>query len=488
MSFLNQSGDLASFTEVVPGSASFSAPERSSILTGRRRARVTPQTGPSVGSAGAGAGGSQVQFLVADQGGFVDMRSVVLNYTVLTSGGAVLDDSHPFMTVQALLNGSLLENIQSAPKVANAEMCWGGSKSYYQSAGSMQGWELLNADLQTTIASASVFPGAWGQVNANFSDISARQTRVAAPQYNNIAGEQRSIPLGLMCGLGRMKSYLPISLIGEIALVLQTGQPGEVLFNSSSATTGDYSISNLSLEYDVVVPDQRYFAHLQKMAMEGGLVLPYESAICTTGASVGASPSGLTETSVIVSRATNNLLRVAVAQIPTAGVSSINYPSQSCFSKAGTFSMQWRVGSVVYPQVACGGDAALFNMSLASLGSVTQENGAIPNRCLWASSSAPIGGTPTVYESAKAYYGSAGSTADAKFCWADRFLPAFGFQTCKGDIEPPAVDGISLAGASGSQISTTIVSAPAVAYTPYVILTAIKFIKAAGGSVSVVGA
>jgi hypothetical protein len=429
-----------------------------------------------------------VQFLVADQGGFVDMRSVVLNYTILTSSGAIMDDSHPFMTFQALLNGQLLENIQSAPKVANAEMCWGGSKSYYQSAGSLQGWELLNSDLTTAIAASGVYPSAWGQVTGNFGDISARQTRIAAAQYNNIAGEQRSIPLGLMCGLGRMKSYLPISLIGEIAIVLQTGQPGEVCFNSSSATTGDYSISNLSLEYDVVVPDQRYFAHLQKMAMEeGGLVLPYESAICTTGASVGASASSLTETSIIVSRATNNLLRVAVAQIPTAGVSSINYPSQSCFSKAGVFSAQWRVGSVVYPQVAAQGDAALFNMSLASLGSVTQENGAIPNRCLWANSSAPTGGTPTCYETAKGYYGPSGSLVDVKFCWADRFLPAYGFQIHR-DVEPPVVDGISLAGASGSQIITTLVSAPAVAYTPYVILTALKFIKAQGGAVSVVGA
>ena len=486
MSFLNQSGDLAHFTEVVPGSAAFSAPERSSILTARRRAKISPQTGPSVGSAGAGAGGQQVQFLLADQGGFVDMRSMVVNYTVLTSGGAILDDGHPFMTVQVLLNGQLLENIQSAPKVANAEMCWGGSKSYYQSAGSLQGWELLNADLQTSTSA----PGAWGQVSGTVADILARQTRAAAAQYNNIAGEQRSIPLGLMCGLGRMKSYLPISLIGELGIIFQTGQAGEVLFNSSSAATGDYSISNLSIEYDVVVPDQRYFSHLQKMAMEeaGGLVLPYESAICTTGGVVSASPSALTETSVIVSRATNNLLRVAVVQVPASAVSSINYPSQSCFSKSGVYSAQWRVGSLVFPMISSQGDASLFNMSLASMGSVVQENGSITNRCLWANSTAPVAGTPTVYETAKAYYGTTTSTTDVKFCWADRFVPSYGFQTCKGDIEAPAVDGISLAGASGSQIITTLVSAPAVSMTPFVILTALKFIKAHGGAVSVVGA
>ena len=83
MAFTTQSGDLYPFTEVVPASAQFGAPERSSILTQRRRARVTPQTGPSYGSAGQGAGGAQIQFLLADQGGLLDMRSIVLNYTLV---------------------------------------------------------------------------------------------------------------------------------------------------------------------------------------------------------------------------------------------------------------------------------------------------------------------------------------------------------------------------------------------------------------------
>jgi hypothetical protein len=58
----------------------------------------------------------------------------------------------------------------------------------------------------------------------------------------------------------------------------------------------------------------------------------------------------------------------------------------------------------------------------------------------------------------------------------------------KGGAEPLDVDGVSLAGASGSQIIHTIVSAPQTTYTPYVFLTALRFIKAAGGAVSVVGA
>ena len=492
MSFTNQSGDLYPFTEVVPASAQFGAPERSSILTQRRRARVTPQTGPSYGSAGQGAGGAQLQFLLADQGGLLDMRSIVLNYTIqtyATSTTVCPDDGHPFMTVQALLNGQLLENIQNAPKLANVELTMGASKSYYQTAGSLQGFELLNNDLVTQIPSTSVatFCGAtaWGYVTGNQPSCQTRSARASAAKFNNIAGEQRSIPLGLMMGLGRMKQYLPIALTGELAFVLIAGQPNDVLFDIASTTAGDFSLSNVSIEYDIVVPDQRYMAVLQKVAMEDpvGLTMPYESSIVTAAAAISSSAS-MTQNDLIVSRATNHLLRASVVQVPTACVSLQGFPSQSCFSHAGVYSVQFRIGSQVYPQIAAQGDAALFNMSLSAYGSPEQENGTVTNRVLWGNSTnGATAGTAAVYETAES---SASGTL--KFCYADRFIPTYGFQTVKGGVMPLDVDGVSLAGASGSQLIASLVSAPGVAYTPFVIITALRFIKAQGGAVQVVGA
>ena len=496
MSFTNQSGDLLPFSEVVPASAQFGAPERSSILTQRRRCRVTPQTGSSVGvvSTPASGGGQQIQFLVADQGGLIDMRSVVINYTIFTAGTTVgPDDGHPFMTVQALLNGQLLENIQNAPKLANVEMTMGGSRTYYQSAGSLQGFELLNNDLVTTVpvqatSVTSSITGitAWGYVVGNQGSISARSARASNAVFNSIAGEQRSIPLGLICGLGRMKQYLPIALTGELALVLITGQNTDVLFTTANTSTGDYALSNISLEYDIVVPDTRYMQVLQRVAMEdpAGLTMPYESSIVSTAAAIAASSTSLTQNDLIVSRATNHLLRASVVQIPSTAVSFLGFPSQSCFGHAGVYSAQFRIGSQVYPQVAAQGDASLFNMSLAAYGSVMQENGSVTNRVLWGNSTnGATAGTAAVYETAEA--ASSGTT---KFCYADRFVPTYGFQTVKGPSEPLAVDGVSLAGASGSQLIVSLVSAPGVAYTPFVILTALKFIKAQGGAVQVVGA
>jgi len=492
MSFTTQSGDLYPFTEVVPASASFGAATRSSILTQRRRARVTPQTGASYGSAGAGGGGAQVQFLLADQGGLLDVRSIVLNYTIQTgtsSSTACPDDGHPFMTVQALLNGQLLENIQNAPKLANVEMTMGASKSYYQTAGSLQGFELLNNDLVTNVPSSSVTASitAWGYAAGNQGSIQVRSSRAASARFNNIAGEQRSIPLGLMMGLGRMKQYLPIALTGELAFVLIAGQPNDVLFDVASTTGGDFSLSQVSLEYDIVVPAQNYMSVLQRAAMEDptGLTMPYESSIVTAAASIVASAS-MTQNDLIVSRATNHLLRASVVQVPTSAVSLQGFPSQSAFSHAGTYSVQYRIGSQVYPQIAAQGDAALFNMSLSAYGSVMQENGTVTNRCLWGqSTNAGTPGTAQSYETAAT---SLGGTTEVKFAYADRFIPTYGFQTVKGGTDPLDVDGVSLAGASGSQLIVSLVQAPAIAYTPFVILTALRFIKAQGGAVQVVGA
>lgn len=493
MSFLNQSGALSAYSEIVPDAARVTGLTRSSILTQRRRCRISPQSGQNYGSAGAGGGNAQLQFLIADQGGLVDPKSIVLNYFITTTGtgSEVPDDGHPFTTCQVLMNGQLMDNIQNAMKYTNIEMKMGGSRAYYQSAGSLQGFELLNNDLITTLPlagsdTAIASQGQFGFVTNNVADISARTTRTAAAVTNNLAGEPRSIPLGLISGVGRMKSYLPVSLLGELSIVLITGTAGEVIFNASSNVSGDYSLAQVTLEYDVVVPAPAYMSLLQKIASDpsdSGVNLPFESAIVTAGAGISSS-STLAENSVIVSRATNHLLRAHLVQIPTSLLASVNFPSQSCFGHAGTFSVQFRIGSQTYPQVACQGDAALFNMSLEAYGSVSQENGTVVNRMLWGNATnGSTAGTAAVYETANAATGGT-----AKFAYADSFIPSYGFQTVKGAASPLDVDGVSLAGASGSQIIATVVQAPAVAYTPFLCLVALKFVKASGGSVQIIGA
>jgi hypothetical protein len=488
MSFLNPSGDLSPFSEIVPSAISLDKPTKSSIVSARRRVKVVPQTGPNVGSAGAGGGSNQVQWLVADQGGLLDPRSIVLNYTIQTSGGSnpCPDDGHVFTTFQLLCNGQLLDNIQQAAKVTNIEMKMGGSKSFYQSGGSFMGFQLLNQDLNATVPTSTDAStiGAWGWVAGNQSACATRSARSADVRTGNTAGMQVSIPLGLISGFGRCAQYIPISVLGELAVIAQTGTAADVLFTTSSTSGADYSLSKISLEYDIVVPTAGYMSMLQKVAMEDGFMIPYESTIVATGGVINASSTALNESSVIVSRATNYLLRASVVQLPVTGGNTLGFPSQSCFAHAGTNSFQFKIGSQVYPQLPAEQDAAMFTTSLAAYGSPMNENGSVVNRALWAqSTNAGSAGTPATYETAQVASGGS-----VKFCYADSFIPTYGFQTIKGGAEPSLLDAVSLSGASGSQLQAAIVSAPSTAYTPYVSLVATRLLTAGNGAVSVKGA
>jgi hypothetical protein len=108
------------------------------------------------------------------------------------------------------------------------------------------------------------------------------------------------------------------------------------------------------------------------------------------------------------------------------------------------------------------------------------ESGTVVNRVLWGNSTdGSTAGTAAVFETAQAATTALGTTV--KFAYADSFIPSYGFQTVKGASEPLDLDGVSLAGASGSQLITTIVSAPYANYTPYVILVATKIISRNSG-------
>jgi hypothetical protein len=159
------------------------------------------------------------------------------------------------------------------------------------------------------------------------------------------------------------------------------------------------------------------------------------------------------------------------------------------------WSYQNRIGSQVYPQIPAQGDADMFNLALEAYGSVSQENGTCVNRQLWGTSTAlsAYGASNAVYEtpavacSSTATVAAAGTGA-AQFGFADSFIPSYGFRTVKGEADKLDVDGINLSAASGSQLITTILAAPPIAYTPYISLTALKFITARGGAVTVSGA
>lgn len=457
--------------------------------------RAAPQTGINYGAttAGTGGGSQQIQFVIADQGGLLDPASVALVYNIRTSGtqNEVPDDGHPFTRMQISLNGQMLEDNAQAAKATNAEVRLASSKAWYQTSGSFCGFELLNNELNTgaptatpTAVQQQSYGGAWCDVSGNTVSQTARTaTGTTYPPSNPLGGEQRSLPLGLISGVGRMQQYLPLSVLGELNLTLYTGSKAEVMFMIGASADADFSLAGVYIEYDIVVGHPEYMNLLARVAndpSEQGLVLPFESTIMTSSGTIAASTTALAENSIVVSRATNHLVRTFLIQQPTTGLASNGFPSQSCFYHNQTNKVQWRVGSMYYPQIPAEGDASIWNMSSLAYGSASlNEAASVINRVSWAQTTAFPAVTTSV---------PTGFEGFARYNFSDSFIPAYGFQNVKGDAEPLAVDGISLSGASGSQLVCVVTCAPALLTTPTIGLVALRFIQAQAGSVRVQGA
>jgi hypothetical protein len=404
MSSLNANGSLLPLEQVVPGALAMKGLSTSSLIVQRKRARIVPQTGMNVGASGAGAGTKQINFVINEHNGLLDPASMTIAYNILTTGTSTEcpDDGHPFVRFQLNCGGQNLEDTTQAAKNTNVEVKLGTSQTFYSGAGSMYGFELLNGQLGTGAASVATaaalqsYNGCWGDVVGNTVGVNSR-TGSAASYPNPYGGEQRVLPLGLLCGFARSKQYYPLNL-GELNLTLFTGAAGEVMLQPGTTYDADFSLGGLVLEYDVCSVHPAYAALLDKMQndpSEAGIAIPFESCITATAPAITVARTGLTENTITVSRATSNLLRSYIVFQPQNGLSTQAFPSQSCFGRHGTYRIQFRVGSSVFPQVPSEGTASIFAMSMMAYGSPLQETPSVCNRVLWENTSI-IASTGTV--------------------------------------------------------------------------------------------
>ena len=512
MSLLVPNNNLHPMEEVLPAALAVKNLSRASVLTQRRRVRVAPQTGvnygPSPPTSSNNAAQQQIQFLVSDQGGLLDPSSVCVVYNIQTTGtgNEVPDDGHPFVRAQITLNGQVLDDIQQAAKCTNAEVKLGASQTWYKTSGSFCGFELLNGELgvgvlDSTASSAqaanqSGYNPAWADVSNNTIHITNRcsnatgtVTPVGSTQTgattvgvcNILGGEQRVLPLGLLSGVGRMRNYLPLGVLGQLSLTLLTGSSAEVCFQNSASTDAYYSLRGVYLEYDVVIPATPYAEILNKMATdpgEGGLILPYESTIMASSGTIPSSAT-LSETSVIVSRATNNLVRSFFIMQPQGLLQSYNFPIQSCFGFGQTQKVQWRIASQFFPSIPAEGEASMWAMSMDAYGAAgNSENGSCINREMWHQDTSKAAAAVQLAP----YYGN------RKFNYADSFIPAYNFRNVKGLAEEVDLDGVSLSQASGAQLVFAITCAPGVTMTPTLGVVATRMISARAGAITIVGA
>lgn len=488
---MNNSFQGLPISEVVPESipAMSEGMSKSSLLVSRRKIRFQPQTGTSASP------GSIVQFVLADSSSLLDVNSATISFTATTTGTGTetLDDGFsPCRRIQISLNGNLVEDIDHAHRLSNMEVYAGADKSWYQSQGSYAGYWKLNPDLVigNPVGSTAAFAGAtWGAANAatnstalgnvlqaynpGFGDMGGQVPATptgawSAAGVRTAAGETRIHPLSIMSGFFRCKQYIPLALLGELVVSFTLASAQEACLQATGSTDASYTLTDIFMECDVVQPHYALMELMTKVATsdgESGIVIPYESAIVSQGQSITNGTS-----SVIVSRATNNLRRLLYAHQLTAGLSSANFPSVSCFGYNATSNWQARIGSYYFPSQPASTDARMFGLLTSTYGEAVNDKPGLINRNL--------------YTQTTAADGTGGNVRNA---FSDAFIVGYNFDSYKNTSGTNILDadGVSVLGQAGSQVVIQVTQTGSV--TPVVALIATRYLSLANGTLKIVG-
>lgn len=287
--------------------------------------------------------------------------------------------------------------------------------------------------------------------------------------------------------------------MGELVLQMTVANAAEALFAPGNvAATPTYILKDIFLEVDIVVPLPQYAQLLDQvtqMESEPGLVLPVETILVSQGqaidAGAGLASAQLTESSVIVSRATTNLRQLMFAVQPTAGINNYIYPSVSCFPDAGFGGFQTRVGSLYFPSQPANSVARAAMMTYAAFG----EPASTDKQSIWNidnyTQTTLLNGSAVYYNKPNVGGVLDGSLIDytaRRFPYADFSPKAYCFDSYKNSSDPLDSDGISVVGQAGSQVVVNVRLNNPQAVTPTVVLKATKYIHLKNGGLRVVGA
>ena len=427
--------------EVVPDSAMVKGVSRSSILTGRRRVRLQPQTGTSAGP------NSIIQFVLADSSSLLDLNSAVLSCTVTTTGtgDCAMDDGPAFVRRATIaLNGTNVDDTDLANRYANANVYAGADRAWYNSAGSFANYWAQNPQLATGSATSYMV----GDVSGALVSASIRHK----------AGAQLAFPLALVSRFFATKPYLPLSQCGELVIQLLCDTNAGALFQRAGATDGAYTLSNIFLEVDFVQPHYLYQELLNRVSQmdgEQGLVIPYDAVISAQSQAITASG----QANIVTSLATNNLRKVILTQTPVTEA-TINYPTASTFANNSLTGLQFRVGSLYFPSQEAVNTGSIFWMTQSAFNGgepVHHRNGVI-DLCTFTKTTGSAGRNITsAYISAPQTIATAAGGAFQ--WWGDSCVMGYGFDNYKGG-EALDSDGISVLGQAGSQIVSLVRIAP----------------------------
>ena len=243
----------------------------------------------------------------------------------------------------------------------------------------------------------------------------------------------------------------------------------EAMFQATGNTDGNYSLSDIFMEVDVVQPHYALQELMTKVANsegENGIVVPYEASIVSQGQAITSGTS-----SVIVSRATNNLRRLLYVHQATTGISAINFPSVSAFGFNAVTNWQARVGSLYFPSQPATTSARLYGLLQSTYGEAVNEKSGLPNRILYTTTSAVATGLDT----------------NNKFSCSDMFIVGYNFDSYKNTAGTNVLDadGVSVLGQAGSQVVIQVSQTGSV--TPTVALMATRYLSLMNGSLKIIG-
>lgn len=449
--------------EVVPAAAEVKSVKRSSLLTGRRRVRISPQSSTTV------TPGQISQFVISDSVGLLDVNSMVLSYRagIRTSTGndACFDDGPSvWRRIQTSINSQLLDDVDNAHRAANMFVYASADKSAYDGPLSFANFWKHNPNLNNANVAANRQGAALAAYRA--------QMGVTIASVGTTVTRDFAIPLGLLTPALRGTQYWPLFCMGEMVIQLTSASVGEAVWG---ALATDYTISDLQLEFDVITPSELYSSLLQDLVQkqgEEGLVIPIDSMLVSQGVSL---PPAAADSTIVVSRATNNLRQAICAFVPTASMGALTYPDVSTFPKGGCSSVQFRLGANVYPNNPANTDPRIFWMTQMAFGETTNDRGGIINFRTFGTTTSVAGAVST------------GSTGNDPFC--DTFIFGYGFDNYKGSKLD--MDGASVLGQSGSQLIIQVRtdnSAATDALTPTICLVATRYIHLKHGALRIIGA
>lgn len=386
-----------SIAEVVPDVAKVAGKlAQSSVITGRRRVRLVPQSGQNYDS---GNSAGVINILIQDGSAYADLLSAVISFELTTgnTGGSaatqivVPDDGAYSVFRRALIsvNSTLMDDIDFLPKKVNAELYATASQDWYNNVGSWLGlWKYNTSeygyqDVPSAGGGAAPVPALISKYNT-LSKIPLFGAKVCTTGPAGVIGPNTpglnkfAVPLSLLTSFFRNDTLFPSRNAGQLYVQLNLASAIEALIVATAGTPASlagvasavpsFSIRNLTMELDYCDLHPTYLSMMDDLIESpGGVGVQWAfDAHMVATQNLAGSGGNAGQQSVVVSKASQNMRSLQVIVQPSAGLSSTSFFGQSCFNNPGFKDIQYRIGSLYFPAfTAIGEHRAYFDLQNA---------------------------------------------------------------------------------------------------------------------------